>query len=186
MEKQAKLSQSMGRVALVTGLLLLIPLVAMQFTQEVNWSAFDFIIMGTLLFSTGLTFVFIVRNTSNILYKAATTIGIGTTFLIVWANLAVGLIGSGPNTGNIMYMSVVAVFIVGIYLSHFTAKGMEFTMFASALAVILITVIALLTNMQHYPGSSVVEVIGVGLFFTALYAISGLLFRFIAQSSATT
>ena len=44
----------MIRILHIVGILLLIPLVAMQLTKEVNWSLFDFIIMGAMLLITGL------------------------------------------------------------------------------------------------------------------------------------
>jgi hypothetical protein len=51
-------------------------------------------------------------------------------------------------------------------------------MFATSLALVVLAAIALLTNMQHYPGSSVREIIGVNLFFATPYLVSGLLFRY--------
>lgn len=182
MEKQVKLSQSIGSVALVTGILLLIPFVAMQFTSEVNWSASDFVIMGALLFTTGTVFVFIIRYASNFIYKAAVTCAVGTTFLMIWSNLAVGLIGSGPHAGNLMFIGVVAVVIVGIFLSRLTAKGMELAMFAAALSVLLVAVISLLIGLHHNPDSSVIEILGVCGFFAMLYTISGFLFRQVSST----
>jgi hypothetical protein len=57
MEKQQNFFLTIPGVAVVTGLILLIPLVAMQFTNEVNWSVTDFILMGSLLFGTGTLLV---------------------------------------------------------------------------------------------------------------------------------
>ena len=90
-------------VGLITLLILLVPLVAMQFTDEVNWTAVDFIIAGALLFGTGMLLVWALRQSTSLAYRAAMGLTIGTTFLMIWANLAVGLIGSGPNLGNLMY-----------------------------------------------------------------------------------
>jgi hypothetical protein len=180
MEKQASLSLSLRWVAFATALVLMVPLVAMQFTTEVQWGPADFIIMGALIFCTGLSYVLLTRYAPNFIYRAAIAGAIGTTFLMIWANLAVGLIGSGPHAGNLMYIGVVGVVIIGTFLSRFTAKGMELAMFASAFAVVLLAVIALATNMHQYPGSSVAEILGVNAFFTVLFSISGLLFRFVA------
>ena len=42
------------RVALATALVLLVPLVAMQITDEADWSLADFVLAGALLGGTGL------------------------------------------------------------------------------------------------------------------------------------
>lgn len=184
MEKQQKFSRSILSVALVTVLLLLVPLVAMQFTDEVKWSVGDFIVMGVLLFSIGFLYVLATRYVTNIVYKVAIGFALGSTLLIIWANLAVGLIGSGPNSGNLMYLGVLAVGVIGIFFSRFTPGGMERAMYAVVLALMLVAVIALLANMQQYPGSSVKEIVGVNAFFAILFAISGLLFRYVAQEQS--
>lgn len=167
-------------VALVTGIILLVPLIAMQYTREVNWGVGDFIIMGVLLFSTGAALVILTAYSNNVIHKVAMVFAIGATFLMIWSNLAVGLIGGGANAGNLMYAAVILVGLVGTYLSRFNSRGMERTMFAMALTFVLITIIALVANMQDYPGSSVKEIIGVNGFFTVLFVIAGMLFRFVA------
>lgn len=186
MEKQRKFKQSILGVVLATLLILSVPFVAMQFTGEVAWSATDFIIVGALLFGTGLSYVLITRFATNILYRAAVGLALGTTLLMVWANLAVGLIGAGPNMGNLMYMGVVAVVIIGTIFSRFSPVGMERAMYATVASLVLIAVIALFANMDEYPGSSVNEIVGVNGFFAILFAISGALFRYAAQTRAST
>jgi hypothetical protein len=185
MKNLLKFFQTIPGVFVITLLILLIPLVAMQFTDEVDWSVSDFIIMGILIFTMVLAFVLITRQAINLMYKAAIASAIGSTFLMIWANMAVGLIGSGPHAGNFMYAGVVGVVLIGTYLSRFTARGMELTMFSGAFAFVLVAIIALLANMDEYPGSSIQEIIAVNAFFTFLYATSGLLFRFIALEQAS-
>jgi uncharacterized membrane protein len=53
------------RIALVTAAILAIPLVAMQFTDEVDWGLSDFIIIGALLLGTGLMYELIVKKIGN-------------------------------------------------------------------------------------------------------------------------
>jgi hypothetical protein len=180
MEKQIKFYQSIPAVALVTVAILMVPLVAMQFSDHVNWSVLDFLLMGSLIFGTGVLFVLVMRLSSNIVYKVAMGLAIGATFFMVSVNLAVGLIGAGPNAGNLMYAGIIAVLIGGIYMSRFKAAGLERTMYATAFAFVLHTSIALVANMQNYPGSSVMEIIGVNLFFASPYVVAGLLFRYVA------
>lgn len=177
MEKQLKFYQTIPGVGLTTLLLLSIPLIAMQFTNEVNWSVTDFMIMGALLFSAGVSYVLITRYASNFVYRLAMAAAIGTTLLMIWANLAVGLIGSGPHAGNLLYGGVVALIVAGAILSNLKAKGMQYAMFTAAGSLVLLASIALLTEMQEYPGSSVQEIIGVNAFFATLYLITALLFR---------
>jgi len=179
MKTQKSLSQPVFWVALVTLLILCVPFVAMQFTDEVKWGIEDFIIMGILIFGAGFSYVLITRSSSNIIHKAAVSLAIGSTLLLIWANLAVGLIGSGPNVANLMYIGVIAIVIAGTFLSNFSAKGMERVMFTSAFALALFIVIQLLGKMYQYPGSSIIEVIGINSFFATLFAISGCLFRYI-------
>lgn len=71
--------------------LLMVPFVAMQFTNSVQWSTGDFIIMAVLLLATGLGCEFIlcrVRSTRGRLLACATVV---LFFLLIWAALAVGL-----------------------------------------------------------------------------------------------
>lgn len=180
MKSLIKFFQTIPGVALATLLILLVPLIAMQFSNEVEWSVGDFVIMGILIFSVGVLFLLVTRYTTNLVYKAAMCGAIGSTFLLIWSNMAVGLIGAGPHMGNMMYIGVVAIVIIGTFFSKFTAHGMELAMFAAAGSLVLLAGIALLANMDEYPGSSVTEIIAVNAFFAFLFSVTGLLFRYVA------
>ena len=72
-------------------LLLCIPLIGNIFVDGFNWGFFDFIIMGSLilLFSSGINLVLLRQK--SIQYNA-TVIGVLVLiFLIIWAELAVGI-----------------------------------------------------------------------------------------------
>jgi hypothetical protein len=77
-------------IAIGAGLVLLIPVVAMQLTTEVNWGPVDFVVMGLLLFGTGSLFVLISRKTHR-KYRAVTATVVSVSFLYIWAELAVGI-----------------------------------------------------------------------------------------------
>ena len=77
-------------IALAAGAILLIPLIAMQFTTEVTWDTTDFIVMGSLLFGSAALFVLAARRVPR---GRRVLIGIMfiAAFLYVWAELAVGV-----------------------------------------------------------------------------------------------
>lgn len=79
--------------------LLSIPLIAMQFTNEIVWTGSDFLIMGFLLLGVGLMIEMVMRRVSKPLLKGAIILGIILLFLLVWAELAVGIFGS-PVAGS--------------------------------------------------------------------------------------
>ncbi|MGB1536033.1 MAG: hypothetical protein ACPG84_08395, partial [Flavobacteriaceae bacterium] len=66
-------------------LILLIPLTAMQFSSEVNWSLFDFVIMGFLLLALGFSIRFIRNKKSVLKYPLLMIIAVVVLFFIIWA-----------------------------------------------------------------------------------------------------
>jgi hypothetical protein len=82
-------------------LLLLIPFVAMQFTNEVNWSLRDFIMAGVLLFGTSLVIELLLRKVKSTKHRLLISGIILLLLFLLWAELAVGIFGSpiaGINT----------------------------------------------------------------------------------------
>ncbi len=77
-------------LAIATLLVLSIPLIAMQFTDEVKWTLADFNTMGLLLFGMGSAFIFVARATPR---KYRLLVGCIFVLLLfwLWAELAVGV-----------------------------------------------------------------------------------------------
>ena len=86
-------------IVLMAAILLLIPYLAMKFTGEVNWTAIDFIAAGVLLLGTGLACEFVMRKVKKFEYRIAISAAVLLALFIVWAELAVGLIGT-PVAGS--------------------------------------------------------------------------------------
>jgi len=78
---------------------LLIPFIAMQFTNEVDWSLRDFVIMGVLLFGTGLLCELVMRKVKSVQNRILICAVLVFVFLLIWAELAVGIFGS-PFAGS--------------------------------------------------------------------------------------
>lgn len=72
-------------------LLLMVPLVAMQFTAEVNWGAEDFAAGALLIGGLGLAIEIAFARVRMPLWRVA-AIGVAVfAFLAIWAELAVGI-----------------------------------------------------------------------------------------------
>lgn len=84
-------AKNITRLAMGTGLLLLVPLMAMLFTREVNWGPMDFVVAGALLFGTGCAFLFIASRTRNMKYRLAGGAALLLMLSTIWAHLAVGI-----------------------------------------------------------------------------------------------
>lgn len=86
-------------ILLAVPALLLIPFAAMQFTNEVNWNLFDFVVMGLLLAGTGLVCEFILRKVPKKEHRLLLCSGVLLVFFLIWAELAVGIFGT-PFAGS--------------------------------------------------------------------------------------
>lgn len=157
--------------------LLLLPLVAMQFTDEVKWDAFDFVFMGTLMGGVGLGFELAVRKTGNASYRAAAGLALAAVFLLVWINGAVGIIGSENNPANLMYAGVLGIAIVGAIVARFRPQGLALALTLTALAQALAGVIALATGAGATGESWPRDVIVLTGFFSTMWLGSAWLFR---------
>lgn len=80
-------------------ILLNIPLIAMQFSKNWDWSLLDFVAAGVILFGTALTINLILekfKTTKSRLIMILITL---TILALVWIELAVGIFGS-PFAGS--------------------------------------------------------------------------------------
>lgn len=157
--------------------LLLIPAVAMRFTTEVNWTALDFITVGVLLASVAGTYEYLARKAPNWTYRAAAALGLIAALLLVWINLAVGIIGSEQNDANMMYAGVLAVAVGGACLARLRSDGMARAMLAAAAAQVLVAVIALATGAGSESVSWPRDVLGITGAIVLLWLASAALFR---------
>jgi hypothetical protein len=168
----------LGWMAIVLTLLL-VPFVAMQFSDEVQWSLGDFLVLGSLLFAIGLSYELIARAAHNKTYKIAFMMALLTAFLLFMANTAVGIIGSEHQEANLLYALVLLVGLVGSLISKFRAGGMAKTLFAVTGIQLMVPVIAIIvwppSEISWSP--SVLGVFLISAFFAFLFYLSGRLFK---------
>ena len=86
-------------ISLSTAIVLLIPLIAMHFTDEVNWNLFDYVAAAVLVFGTGLILSSILKKVKLKNRRIILTIVIILLFLLIWAELGVGIFGT-PFAGD--------------------------------------------------------------------------------------
>ena len=151
--------------------LLLLPFLAMQFTDEVDWELADFVFAGALMIGMGVAYELAARMTANRAYRAAVGVALATAFVLVWMNAAVGLIGSEDNPANSMHYGVLAVG------ARLRPRAMARSLVATALAQVAVAVIALVAGL----GSAG----PVTLFFAAFWLTSAWLFRKAAGEQAS-
>lgn len=161
--------KSILRIAMITICILLVPFIAMQFTTEVNWGLLDFLIMGLLIFGAGLTYEVVASKGSNMAYRVAVGVAVLAALLLVWVNLAVGIIGDESNRANLMYVGVLAIGAIGALFARLQSRQMSYVLIIMALAQMLVSTIAYFAQL-----GPAVAVDGI---FAVMWLISALFFR---------
>jgi hypothetical protein len=164
--------------------LLALPLVAMRFTEEVNWTGFDFVFAAIMFGGTGLLLELAMRASRSWAYRGGVAAALAANFLLIWVNGAVGLLGDEDNPANLLFFGVLAVALLGAVLARFNAAGMARAMRAAAAAQVAIGAAALAAGLGSPGIAGIYEaVLGTG-FFAALWLLSAGLFRKGARGAA--
>jgi hypothetical protein len=166
-----------GRWVLITAAVLAVPALAMAFdlgvpdpgsgTDGVNWSPIDFVTMGVLILGSGLLFEYASGRSAGTAHRAAVGIAVLAGLGLIWVNLAVGMMDVEP--GNLMYVLVLFVGLVGAAIGRFEPREAALAMFATAGAQAVVAIIAMITGL----GPTLLA----DAFFVAAWVASGLLFR---------
>lgn len=163
--------------------LFLLPLVAMQFTDEVQWTLSDFVFAALLIGGIGLAAEFAVRKSRDLTYRLGFAVTLGATCLLVWINAAVGIIGAEDNDANALYWLVL---LIGIGLGAaggFSPGAMAKAAAAAALAQTLLTAVAIVAGLG-LPASSALELLAVNGFFVAAWLLAAVLFHMAKRTGA--
>jgi hypothetical protein len=113
----------------IAGLLLLVPLAG-----NFPWTGSDYVFAAVMIGGTGLLFELVIRKSSNPVYRAGVGAALAGAFLTIWANGAVGMIGSEDNSYNLLFGGVLLVALAGSIVARFRAAGMMWAMIAAAVA----------------------------------------------------
>ena len=173
--------------ALITMLLLGMPLLRSLFSGGWGWDIRVFLLVGavgTLLFGVGLTFQMVIRKLGTPAYRAAVGVALGAVFLLVWGNFVQG--ADDVNPAAFGYFVVPMVGIIGAAMARFQPNGMARALFVTALVQVLVLVIALIIrNPQVTPWTAaVLRGFGGNAFNVMLFIASALLFRKAARGES--
>ena len=167
----------------MAALLLLLPLLAMQVSDEVMWSAGDFIVFGVMLAVAGGMVELAARRSGNGFYRAAAGVAVAASFLLLWVNLAVGILGSEHNDANLMFAGVIAIAVGGSIMARFRPAGMTRAMIAAAVAQALVGIVALAAGLASPGPAGVYEVVVGTSLFGGLWLASAWLFSKAAKTA---
>jgi len=162
--------------------LILLPLVAMQFTNEVNWNVADFIAATIMFGSVGLGLELAVRK-GNRAYTIAAALALLVSFLSFWFTGAVGIIGNEGEISNLLFIGVIAIALAGSVIALFRPAGMAVVMVVAAIAQAAVPVVASIIGDSTLAAIWAPEVIILTLIFTAMWLASARLFRNAAQAA---
>ena len=157
-------------------LLLALPFVAMQFTREVAWTGSDFIIFGAMLLMVGVPLELAVRMSKDWSYRGGALLALTAMFLTIWANLAVGIVGSEDNPANLLFFGALLVGIFGAVIARAKPQGMALAMVTTAASLGIAFVVAASGATDEPWVPRVRELFGTGV-FAALFLASAALFR---------
>ena len=142
-----------------------------------DWDFIDFAVFGAMLLGVGVVYTLAKRRAKNTTYRFAIGVALAAAFLLVWINGAVGIIGNENNDANMMFFGVLVVGFIGAIIARLRPKGMARSMYATALAQVIVAVIALATNLGTAGASWPWDVLVLTGFFTVLWLVSASLFR---------
>lgn len=173
-------------MAAVVALILLVPLTAMQFSDEWNWDLFDFVFAGTLLFGAAVAYELVATKGAAAAYRTAVGLALAIAVALVWVNAAVGIIGDDQSL-NMMYFGVVAIGMGGFLAARLRPRGMACALLAAAIAQMLVPLIVLAVpefrgELKEPPG--ITGVFGLNAFFALLWLGSAWMFLKAARDEA--
>lgn len=150
---------------------LLIPLIAMQFTDEVAWSPADFAFAAILLLGSLGMFEWFARRTGNLAYRAGAAVSLAGVVLLVWIDAAVGIVGNESNPVNALFLAIPAIGTVVALLGRFRSTAMPRALFAMIVTQWVVAFLAL-GDRTGTPR----DILGLTIAFTGIWLTAATLF----------
>jgi len=170
--------------AVPTALLITPAIMMLRETEGWLWSPFDFAFAAVLLFGTTGLIDLAIRKGGSIAYRLGAGLAVLVSFLLIWINGAVGVIGDEDNPANLMFIGIILVVLAGSALARFEARGMaRATLAAFALTFAIAAATPLFGwGADEPPGTARLTVLIGG--FAALWGLSSALLDKAARDRA--
>ena len=164
--------------------LLILPLVAMQYSSEVNWTLSDFLVAGALLGTAGLVLELVTRRSDNLAYRFAATFTVAAALLLIWVNGAVGFLGDEGNPANLIFLGVILIAVVCSIMARARAGGMARALLVTAAAQVGAGIIGFAAGWASPGAQGVYEVVMGTILFAGLWLAGAFLFHKAARAGA--
>jgi hypothetical protein len=109
-------------------------------------------------------------------YLLAVGVALVTTLFLLFGIGALGIIGAGGRP-DLMYLGAVGIGLVGALVARFRAVGMALALGATAVATLVVGLIAIGAGLSDREGASVIEILGLSGMYAVMFGASALLFR---------
>jgi len=172
--------------ALITALILVIPLLGNRFVQGWNWPPKAFVFFGSVIFGIGLTYQLITKRVDTIAYRSALGLALVTGFVLFFGNFVQAADDVYPVPAAMMYLIVPVLGIIGAAIARFRSRGMARALFVTAFAQAVVFAIALSRNLPVTSWTAPVwRGFGGNALFLVLFVASAALFRTAAREEST-
>ena len=180
--------RSPGRLllwAIPTALLVAPSVMMLREAEGWLWSPFDFAFAAALLYGTAGLIDLAIRRGGSTAYRLGAGLAVLVSFLLIWVNGAVGVIGDEDNPANLMLMGVILIALAGSALARFEAKGMARAMLVAFALTAAIAVAALVLGWGagDPPGAVRLAMLIGG--FSAMWGLSSALFAKTGRDAAS-
>ncbi len=138
-----------------------------------NWDALDYMAALALVAGSTGAYWIATRSARSLWHHVAVLIAAGGALLMLWMQLAVGLIGSGAHPINEAMGLVLVVGATGALLSRFRASGLRTTLLVAAGTQMVLGAIGFIL----LPAEFFSDTFLVTAFFSGLWTASAFLFH---------
>lgn len=148
-----------------------------------GWSPADYVVFGALVGGVCVACRLAARRLAGRSYRLALAFAVAAAFLLVRANGAVGIIGNERNDANAMFLGVLGIAAVGTAMARLGPRGIARTLYATALAQVVVASIALVGDLGSGGPVWPWDLLGITGLFATLWLLTGRPFAVAARTS---